>query len=100
MSTLNAMLLSLQEMFGVQSRLAKKKEMKQIMNTIMAKGTLMRDHVIKMIGLFNDLGGLGADINWEKHNNMVLESLPPSFNQFKLNYPMNKLDWSLTELMK
>ena len=31
---------------------------------------------------------------------MVLETLPPSFNHFKLNYSMNKLEWSLTELMQ
>ena len=31
---------------------------------------------------------------------MVLETLPPSFNHFKLNYSMNKLESSLTELMQ
>ena len=31
---------------------------------------------------------------------MVLETFPPSFNRFKLNYSMNKLEWSLTELMQ
>ena len=31
---------------------------------------------------------------------MVIETLPPSFNHFKLNYSMNKLEWSLTELMQ
>ena len=74
--------------------------MKQIMNTRMSKGTLVRDHMIKMIGLFKELGDLSADIDWETQNNMVLETLPPSFNHFKLNYSMNKLEWSLTELMQ
>ena len=74
--------------------------MKQIMNTRMSEGTPVRDHMIKMIGLFNDLGDLGADIDWETQNNMVLETLPSSFNHFKLNYSMNKLEWSLTELMQ
>ena len=31
---------------------------------------------------------------------MALETLPLSFNHFKLNYSMNKLEWSLTELMQ
>ena len=56
--------------------------------------------MIKMIGLFNELGDLGADIDWGTQNNMVLETLTPSFNHFKLNYSMNKLEWSLTELMQ
>ena len=91
MSTSSAMLLSLLEMFGVHSRSAKKMVMKQIMNTRMSEGTPVRDHMIKMIRLFNELGDLGVDIDWETQNNMVLETFPPSFNHFKLNYSMNKL---------
>ena len=100
MSTSSAMLLSLQEMFGVQSRSAKQMVMKQIMNTRMFEGTPVRDHMIKMIELFNELGHLSVDIDWETQNNIVLETLPPSFNHFKLNYSMNQLEWSLTELMQ
>ena len=37
--------------------------MKQIMNTRMSEGTPVRDHMIKMTGLFNELGDLGADID-------------------------------------
>ena len=81
MSTSSAMLLSLLEMFRVQSRPAKKMVMKQIMNTRMSEGTMI-------------------NIDCETQNNMVLETLPPSFNHFKLNYSMNKLKWSLTELMQ
>ena len=40
-----------------------------------------------------------VDNGWETQNNMVLETLPP-FNQFKLNYAMSKLEWSLTKLMQ
>ena len=71
MSTSSAMLLSLQEMIGVQSRSAKKMIMKQIMITRMSEGTPVRDHMIKMIGLFNELGDLSADIDWETQNSMV-----------------------------
>ena len=70
------------------------------MNTRMSEGTPVRDHMIKIIGLFNELRDLGADIDWETQNNMVLETLPPSFNNLKLNYSMNKLEWSLTVLMQ
>ena len=63
MSTSSAMLLSLQEMFGVQSRSVKQMVMKQIMNARMSEGTSVRDHMIKMIGLFNELGDLCADID-------------------------------------
>ena len=87
-------------MFGIQSRLATQMVMKQIMNTRMSEGTPVRDRMIKLIELFNELGDLGANIEWETQNNMVLETLPPSLNHFKLNYSMNKLEWSITELMQ
>ena len=58
-------------MIGVQSRSAKKMIMKQIMITRMSEGTPVRDHMIKMIGLFNELGDLSADIDWETQNSMV-----------------------------
>ena len=70
------------------------------MNTRMSKFIPMRDHLIKRTMPFNELGDLGADIDWETQNNMVLETLSPSFNHFKLNYSMNKLEWSLTERMQ
>ena len=79
-------------MFGVQSRLAKQMVMKQIMNIRMSEGTSVRDHMIKLIGLFNALGDIGADIDWETQNNMVLKTLTHSFNYFKLNFSMNKLE--------
>ena len=63
LSTSSAMLLSLQEMFGVHSRLAKQMVMKQIITTRMSEGTPVKDHMIKMIGLFNELGDLGVDID-------------------------------------
>ena len=63
MSTSSAMFLSLQEMLRVQSRSTKQMVMKQIMNTRMSEGTPVRDHMIKMIGLFNELRDLGADID-------------------------------------
>ena len=50
-------------MFRVQSRSVKKMVMKQIMNTRMADGTSVRDHMIKMIWFFNELGDLCADID-------------------------------------
>ena len=63
MNTSSVMLLSLQEMFRVQSRSGKQMVMKQIMNARMSEGTLVRDHMIKTIRLFNELGDLGSDLH-------------------------------------
>ena len=42
---------------------------------------------------------LGAEIDLETQVDIVLNSLPASFTQFKLNYHLNKVDYSLSELM-
>ena len=69
--------------------------MKDLMNTTMAETTPVRDHVLKMIGLLNELKILGAEINGESHVDIILQSLPDSYKQFCLNYNMNKPQWTL-----
>ncbi|KAK4572257.1 hypothetical protein RGQ29_030617 [Quercus rubra] len=68
-------MLSLKEMFGEQSRSA------------------------RMISNLNTLEVLGADIDGESQVDMILQSLPESFKEFRLNYNMNKKIYSLSELM-
>ena len=74
--------------------------MKALLNTKMAEGTLVRDHVLKMIGHLNELEILGAEIDGESQVDIVLMSLPESFKSFRLNYSMNKGSYSLAELLK
>jgi hypothetical protein len=52
-----------------------------------------------MISYLNELEILGAEIDADSQVDMILQSLPDSFNQFKLNYTMNKNVYSLSELM-
>ncbi|XP_059627761.1 uncharacterized protein LOC132270605 [Cornus florida] len=92
-------LLNLKEMFGEQSRVARQVAMKQIMNARMPEGTPVGDHLLKMISVLNELEILGADIDGETQVDIILQSLPESFNQFKLNYSMNGMAYSLSELM-
>ena len=42
---------------------------------------------------------LGADIDGESQVDMILQLLPKSFKEFRLNYNMNKKIYSLSELM-
>ena len=74
--------------------------MKDLMNTTMVETTLVRDHVLKMIGLLNELEILGAEIDGESHVDIILQSLPDSYKQFFLNYNMNKPQWTLAQLLK
>ena len=92
-------MLSLKEMFGEQGCFARQEAMSQIYNTKMAEGSSVREHCLTMISNLNTLEVLGADIDGESQMDMILQSLPESFKEFKLNYNMNKKIYSLSELM-
>ena len=92
-------MLSLKEVFGEQGRSSRQETMRQIYNTKMAEGTSVREHCLKMISHLNIMEVLGVDIDRESQADMILQSLPESFKEFKRNYNMNKKIYTLFELM-
>ncbi|XP_047263820.1 uncharacterized protein LOC107861412 [Capsicum annuum] len=99
MTTAYDMLKSLKEMFGEQNGAAKQTAMKALLTTKIIEGTSVREHVLKMMSLLNELEILGAVIDKESQVEMVLQTLPNSFQQFRLNYNRNKMDLSLAKLL-
>ncbi|XP_065626541.1 uncharacterized protein LOC136066333 [Quercus suber] len=91
-------MLSLKEMFGEQGHSTRLETMRQIYNTKMAEGTSVREHCLRMISNLNTLKVLGIDIDGESQVDMILQSLPESFKEFRLNYNMNKKVYSLFKL--
>ena len=65
----------------------------------MAEGSSVREHYLAMISNLNTLEVLGADIDGKSQVHMILQSLPKSFKEFRLNYNMNKKIYSLSKLM-
>ena len=59
----SAIITSLKEMFGEYGRPARKIAMQKIMNAKKLEGTLVREHVLKMISFLNELETLGANID-------------------------------------
>ena len=90
---------SLKGMFGDHGRPARQVTMQKLMGAKMAEGTLVREHVLKMIGFLNELETLGATIDTQTQVDIILNSLHASFAQFKLNYNMNQMNFSMSELM-
>lgn len=64
-------LFSLHDLFGGKGMSVRQVAFKAIMNT--KKGTLIRDHIFFMMGIFNEMEILGAKINGETQVDMVLE---------------------------
>ncbi|CAA0825004.1 Unknown protein, partial [Striga hermonthica] len=99
MNTAAEMLLNLKELFGYQSRVVRQDAMRVLMDMTMREGTPVREHVIAMMAQLNELEVLGAFIDRETQVDIVLQSLLKSFEQFRLNYNMNKTLMTLPELV-
>ncbi|KAL8093572.1 hypothetical protein AgCh_035452 [Apium graveolens] len=99
MATASDMLFNLKELFRDQNRAARLVAMKALMNTQMAEGTPVKDHVLKMMSHLNEIEILGAELDGETQIDIILMSLSKSFEQFRLNYNMNKRQYSLAELL-
>ena len=85
----SAIMTSLKEMFWEHGRPARQITMQKIMNAKMLEGTPVREHVLKIVSFLNKIETLGANIDAQTQVDMILNSLPQSFAQFKLNYNMN-----------
>ncbi|CAL9026080.1 unnamed protein product, partial [Prunus brigantina] len=56
-------------------------------------------HVLKMIGLIEQLENLGTPLDGELAQDFILASLSDQFSQFVMNYNMGKMDQTLAELL-
>ena len=100
METAADILFNLAEMFADQGRQARQEAMRKLMNCRMKQGTSVRVHMLEVIGLLNELEVKGAEIDGETQVYMAIETLSDAFDAFRLNYSMNKLNYTLTQLMK
>ena len=94
-----SILLNLKELYGEQSKTARYEIYKQLFHARMTERSSVQDHVLKVIDLITWLGQLGFVMDGELSQNLILQSLPESFAQFVINYHMNKLNTSLSELL-
>ena len=65
-------MMNLKEMFGDQSRAGRQEAMRALLNTKMAEGTSVQEHILKMIAHLNELEILGAKIYRETRSILCL----------------------------
>ena len=94
-----SILLNLKELYGEQSRTTRYEISKQLFYARMTEGSSVQDHVLKIIDLITRLGQLDFVMDGELSQDLILQSLSESFIQFVMNYHMNKLNTSLSELL-
>ena len=64
----------------------------------MVEGGSVSAHVLKMKGYIDHLERLGFPISPELVTDLILNLLPDSYDQFVMNYNMNNMDKSISEL--
>ncbi|XP_021729835.1 uncharacterized protein LOC110696808 [Chenopodium quinoa] len=64
----------------------------------MENGESVRQHAFKMIGLFESMKRLGFPYSQQLATDIILHSLPDSFNQFRMTFNMNESEKTMTQL--
>ncbi|KAL0451296.1 UNVERIFIED_CONTAM: hypothetical protein Slati_1107700 [Sesamum latifolium] len=65
----------------------------------MTEGSSVHSHGVKMLSLVEKLENLKAGLNNDTYIEMILQSLPPSYDPFIVNYNVNGLEKSIHELI-
>ena len=94
-----SIMLRLKELYAEPDRTARYEILSELFGTKMKEGESVQIHVLKMIDLIERLAQLGFVMDHDLGIDLVLQSLPPSYAQFVLNFNMNKLEVSLPELL-
>ena len=92
------MMTHLKGMFQEQARQERLTTTKALNSCKMTPSTSVSTHVLKMKGLIDQLDKLGAPISHELATDLILGSLPESYDQFFMNYNMHHMEKSIAEL--
>ncbi|KAL4308598.1 hypothetical protein GQ457_01G024230 [Hibiscus cannabinus] len=90
---------NLKEIYEGQARQESIETTKALFQCKMSEGSPVGAHVIKMMGYIQTLEKLGCALNDELAIDVVLQSLPDSFNKFVLNFNMNEINKTFPQLL-
>ncbi|KAK8979704.1 hypothetical protein V6N11_027739 [Hibiscus sabdariffa] len=90
---------NLKEIYEGQARQERYETSKALFQCKMSEGSSVGAHVIKMMGYIQTLEKLGFALNDELATDVILQSLPDSFNQFVMNFNMNEINKTLPQLL-
>ncbi|KAK8597328.1 hypothetical protein V6N12_065799 [Hibiscus sabdariffa] len=93
------MIQNLKEIYEGQARQERYETSKALFQCKVSEDSPVGAHVIKMMGYIQTLEKLGFALNDELATDVILQSLPDSFNQFVLNFNMNEINKTLPQLL-
>ncbi|KAL0305085.1 UNVERIFIED_CONTAM: hypothetical protein Sangu_3051600 [Sesamum angustifolium] len=90
----------MKELYAVSDQHIRYAVTKAFFGTRMIEGSSVREHGVMMLSLMEKLKDLQTNFDKEEtYVDVILQSLPPSFDQFIINYNMNVLEKNLHELI-
>ena len=92
------MITHLKEMFQEQARIERFAIIKALFSCKMVEGGLVSPHVLKMKGYLDHLEKLGLPISKELATDIILQTLPDSYDGFVMNYNMHNMEKTIFEL--
>ncbi|KAL0462599.1 UNVERIFIED_CONTAM: hypothetical protein Slati_0147500 [Sesamum latifolium] len=94
-----SIMLRMSQIYVVPDRHIRYAVIKASFGTKMIEGSSVQEHGVKMLSLVEKLKDLKANLAKETYIDVILQSLPPSFDSFIVNYNMNGLEKDLHELI-
>ncbi|KAL0433710.1 UNVERIFIED_CONTAM: hypothetical protein Slati_2705300 [Sesamum latifolium] len=92
-------MLRMKEVYAVPDRHIRYAATKVFFGTKMAEGSSVQSHGVKMLSLVEKIEDLKAGLENDTYIDVILQSLPPSYDPFIVNYNMNRLENSIHELI-
>ncbi|KAL0453589.1 UNVERIFIED_CONTAM: hypothetical protein Slati_1337000 [Sesamum latifolium] len=92
-------MLRMKDVYAVPDRHIRYAATKAFFGTKMAEGSSVQSHGVTMLSLVEKLEDLKAGLNNDTYIDVILQSLPPSYDPFIVNYNMNGLEKSIHELI-
>ncbi|KAL0358246.1 UNVERIFIED_CONTAM: hypothetical protein Scaly_1510300 [Sesamum calycinum] len=90
----------MKELYAVPDRHIRYAMTKAFFGARMIEGSSIREYGVMMLSLVEKLKDLQADFDKEEtYVDVILQSLPPSYDQFIINFNMSGLEKSLHELI-
>ncbi|KAL0439600.1 UNVERIFIED_CONTAM: hypothetical protein Slati_2443000 [Sesamum latifolium] len=94
-----SIMLRMSQIYAVPDRHIRYAAIKAFFGARMIEGYSIQEHEVKMLSLVEKLKDLKANLEKETYIDVILQSLPLSFDSFTVNYNMNGLDKDLHELI-
>ncbi|KAL0416398.1 UNVERIFIED_CONTAM: hypothetical protein Slati_3471700 [Sesamum latifolium] len=94
-----SIMLRMKEVYTVPDQHIRYTAIKAFFGTNMVKGSSVQSHGVKMLSLVEKLKDLKAGLDNDTYIDVILQSLPPSYDPFIVNYNLNGLEKSIYELI-